>query len=826
MNTIKTMTRSQMLGVLPVGTRLAGGKYSVGKVVGRGGFGITYLGSDNRLGRLVAIKEFFLAGSVRHGLAVVGPPNLDTAQYAASLTGFQREARFLARFRHPSIVAVHDTFEENATAYMVMEYINGPTLADELEQGAQPFGEPELVGMVEPLADALDRVHAEGVLHRDIKPENIMLASTARARRPVLLDFGAARDFARGATIRHSVVLTPGYAPLEQYSERARRGPFTDIYALAATLYHAATGEQPPSALERATGSILQPPRGINPLLSRAFDRALLHALEMETNRRPQSAREFFEELRGTRRTTSASTKTATGPAPKVTSATGPTVQVGQPAPAPSVHLQRIKKIATELTQYPTTTTDRFVCPVCRGATMIDPARAVGKVRCPVCRTAGLDERIPASTHDRCPACRKGRLVALTLNAVMNCPACRTGRVKQYVKRRTLFVVREHWARCDSCGAEWSHQSSKDTLTLQELPGGPGALRGSNSIGQTKSRAEWQRMSGRTEQQLGCQGCGAEFDRQQDGQSAWIAVDGDPERVPAVHRGRWRASNDWVKIAAGYAPSDGTHVCSGCASQFDAPEPGMLALVRATQAPSAIPRAYRTGSHPIAIWRAISAGKRNPGVSGRICPACTAEFDEVAPDQLTLTAFQAARDPHGTGRRYHRQRLAREDWARIAAGRAPQVVEQELVDIAEQELWSAIMAGEFADPGAVKSYPTPPVAGEQVLLRVEAIQLRERQSGLYEYDTGPLWITTRRLRYHGKRSNMTVPYDKLTGFQSQKSEHPAGEMLVARRSDRVRPVFFVLRPTPATVVIDGLTLAVRCDASRLAELVRQLRQTP
>ena len=442
-----------------------------------------------------------------------------------------------------------------------------------------------------------------------------------------------------------------------------------------------------------------------------------------------------------------------------------------------------------------------------------------------MCRTAGLDERVPASAHDRCPACRKGRLVALTLNAVMNCPACSIGRVKQYVKRRTLFLVREHWARCDTCSAEWSRQGGKDALTLQEVPANPGALRGM-SVGQTRSRDEWQRLSGRTEQQLGCQECGAEFDRQRDGQLIWIAVDSDPQRVPPVHRGRSRSANDWAKIAAGYAPSDGTHVCSGCASQFDAPAPGMLTLVRATRSPSAIPRAYRTGPHPIALWRAIGAGKRNPGVSGRICPACTTELDEVAPDQFTLTAFQAGQDPHGTGRRYHRQRLAREDWVRIATGRAPQVVEQELIEIAEQELWSAIIAREYSDPGAARSYPSPPVADEQVLLQIEAIQLRERQSGLYEYDSGPLWVTTRRLRYHGKRSNMTVPYDKLTDIQGQKTEHPAGEMLVARRSDRVRPVFFVLSATSTQVTLEGLQLTIRCDPGRLAELVQRLQRAP
>jgi hypothetical protein len=407
----------------------------------------------------------------------------------------------------------------------------------------------------------------------------------------------------------------------------------------------------------------------------------------------------------------------------------------------------------------------------------------------------------------------------------MNCPACHIGRVKQYVKRRTLFLVREHWARCDTCSAEWSRQSGKDALALQEIPANPGALRGM-SIGQTRTRDEWQRLSGRTEQQLGCQECGAEFDRQKDGALCWVAVDSDPFRVPPVHRARWRSASEWAKIATGLAPSDGTHVCSGCASQFDAPAPGMLTLVRATQTPSAIPRAYRTGPHPIALWRAIGAGKRNPGVPGRICPACTAEMDEIAPEEFTLTAFQPGTDPHGTGRRYHRQHMTREDWQRIATGRAPLVVEQELIDIAEQELWGAIIAGEFVDPAAAASYPSQLVGDEQVLLRFEAIQLRERQSGLYEYDSGPLWVTTRRLRYHGKRSNMTVPYDKLTDFEAQPSKHPIGEMLVARRSDRVRPVFFVLDVTPSKVTLDGLQLAVRADAGKLAELIQRLRRNP
>ena len=243
---------ADQLGILHLGTRLRSGSYSIGRLLGRGGFGITYLGADNRLGRPVALKEFFPAGAVRRGTTVVPPPTLGSSEYNTAKQRFLQEAQCLARFHHPSIVAVYDVFEENATVYMVMEYLRGENLGHKLERCGKPLPESELVAIMEPIVDALDGMHAQGVLHRDIKPENIMLADGNGTVRPVLIDFGSARDFVGGATIRHSVVLTPGYAPLEQYTESQRRGPFTDVYALAATLYHLATGVQPPPATDFA----------------------------------------------------------------------------------------------------------------------------------------------------------------------------------------------------------------------------------------------------------------------------------------------------------------------------------------------------------------------------------------------------------------------------------------------------------------------------------------------------------------------------------------------------------------------------------------------
>jgi serine/threonine protein kinase len=289
--------------LLKLGTLLKKGAFSVGRVLGRGGFGVTYLGADLRRQTPVALKEFFPAGSTRNGQSVVAPDTLSRADYLAAIQQFLDEGQILARFHHPNIVDVYDVFRENATAYLAMEYLRGETLLGRLEANGGPLSEAELLAIARPLVDALDVIHAAGLLHRDIKPDNVILAegrgNGPAAARPVLIDFGATREFVSGRTMRQSVLVTPGYAPLEQYAQQARRGPFTDIYALAATLYHLATGQQPPPATDRAAGIDLKPPRQLNPLLSQTFDQAIMHAMEIAIDRRPPTAREFYQELSG-----------------------------------------------------------------------------------------------------------------------------------------------------------------------------------------------------------------------------------------------------------------------------------------------------------------------------------------------------------------------------------------------------------------------------------------------------------------------------------------------------------------------------------------------
>jgi serine/threonine protein kinase len=281
-----------------VGTKLKG-RYSVGKVLGQGGFGITYMGGDITLSRPVAIKELFPEGCIRNQ-TTVQPTRPDIQnEFAHIKQRFMEEARLLANLNHPGIVKVYDFFEENNTAYMIMELLKGKSLRQLIEEKGK-IDEKEAVDYIKKVCEALSVVHKNGYLHRDIKPDNIFITEDGRA---VLIDFGSAREFIAGRTKTHTVILTPGYAPFEQYSLLAERGPYTDIYALSATLYHMLTGEVPLDAPARQAGMKLRSPREINPKVSQTVSDAVMAGLEMDYKKRPQSIEDLltlFEKELGT----------------------------------------------------------------------------------------------------------------------------------------------------------------------------------------------------------------------------------------------------------------------------------------------------------------------------------------------------------------------------------------------------------------------------------------------------------------------------------------------------------------------------------------------
>ncbi len=277
---------------------LLAGKYLIGRVLGQGGFGITYLGWDTTLDVKLAIKEFFPQGLVSR---VPGQGKIASYSGGAreelnyGIDRFLSEAKMLARFEHhPNIVSVRDFFKANNTAYMVMSYVEGFTLEHYLAREGGKIPYHKAIDIVMPVMDALREVHAVGIMHRDISPDNIFIDNRGRV---VLLDFGAARQDLRDKSRSVSVILKAGYAPEEQYRSRGRQGPWTDVYAVGATIYRCITGRVPPESLDRMAEDDLVPPSQLGVDISAGLEQTLLKALAVKAEDRFHTVTEFQAEL-------------------------------------------------------------------------------------------------------------------------------------------------------------------------------------------------------------------------------------------------------------------------------------------------------------------------------------------------------------------------------------------------------------------------------------------------------------------------------------------------------------------------------------------------
>ena len=294
----------QNFAVLPSSYKLLW--YELESVLGRGGFGITYLAWDTNLNQRVAIKEFLPTElAVRTTDRTVHPLSAEHEDvFNWGLSRFIEEAQTLARFSHPSIVQVRSVFEANNTAYMVMDYVEGLSFSRAM-RSPHYQAEPELKRILFHLLDGVELIHKAGFIHRDIKPDNIFLQETGI---PVLLDFGSARESASDKSRTLTALVTPGYAPFEQYdtsSAADRQGPWTDIYALGALLYRTVTGKAPIDAMARMAAQldgkeVLEPASQIGgEAYSPKFLAAIDHALAFRPTSRPQSIAAWRAELGG-----------------------------------------------------------------------------------------------------------------------------------------------------------------------------------------------------------------------------------------------------------------------------------------------------------------------------------------------------------------------------------------------------------------------------------------------------------------------------------------------------------------------------------------------
>ncbi|WP_255882761.1 MULTISPECIES: protein kinase [unclassified Ruminococcus] len=281
---------------LPYGTVL-GGKYIIGRVLGQGGFGITYLAQDYHTKELIAVKEYFPDSlAMRTNEWTVSSYTGEREEnFLYGKECFLNEAQTLSEFiDNKNIVSIYSYFEENNTAYFTMEYIRGISLQDYINEHGGKISWEDAKRIFFPVMDALSDVHSKGIVHRDISPDNIYITNDGMLK---LLDFGAARYSIGDKSRSLDVVLKHGYAPKEQYTRRGKQGPYTDVYALAATMYRSISGRVPPDSIDRMENDELILPSSLGSDIPAIAQDALVQALAVQADDRFQNIQPFKNAL-------------------------------------------------------------------------------------------------------------------------------------------------------------------------------------------------------------------------------------------------------------------------------------------------------------------------------------------------------------------------------------------------------------------------------------------------------------------------------------------------------------------------------------------------
>ncbi|HVT14309.1 MAG TPA: protein kinase [Fimbriimonadaceae bacterium] len=482
---------------------LLGGRFEVESVLGRGGFGIAYLVNDVVRKDQAALKELAPFGCERSesGLLDLDAGGISSHRLRQS---FLEEARLLSRLNLPGILPVRAVFAENGTAYYATDHLAEAETLERLllrEGRMDPAGAMDIVFQ---LLETLEAVHAKGILHRDIKPSNILVGPKGQA---YLIDFGSAREWHADEATRHTVLYTPGYAPIEQLSERGRRGPATDLYGLSATVYRMLTGSVPMPSTDRANGAELVPLRSLRPDVEPAIASAIESGLSVRYHDRPQTVAEFRSLL------SDAEEEDET-----------------ESLAAYDAKLLKLQRFGFERRQ----------CPACGG--VLEQPRPLRKWGCPVCRDGTIRKRdIPSRL---CPACQLGALHKRANDKPLAfCPVCRFGQLAQ---RKQGFLQRKLFLDCLSCKTGFEVLDDMISVVGSEEPG--------------HTSAEWRDICERSAEVWVCDGCEAQYDLLEDGR--WGQVTPKPKRYHALY------PEEWARIAAGLPPGAGNAACDVCRADF------------------------------------------------------------------------------------------------------------------------------------------------------------------------------------------------------------------------------------------------------------------
>lgn len=535
-------------------------RFEVREVLGRGGFGIAYLAFDQLRGDLVVVKELAPIGITRSSNGVL---RFSDSEGQRLREQFLEEASLLSRLSIPGVPPIRLTFRENGTAYFATDYVPDSQTLDEVINFQGPLSPRLAVDILLGLLDVLESVHSRQILHRDIKPSNVLV--TARGE-VFLIDFGSAREWHADSTTTHTVLYTPGYAPPEQMSQRARRGPATDLYALSATFYAMVTGSPPPSAADRAAGFRIRPLsdlcEDLDPIVSRTIEKGL----SLAYNDRPLTVPEFRDLLAGDFEP-----------------------PVDDSLTALDDTLLRLKKFSY----------DRRACPSCKGL-LIEP-RPLKRGACPVCQSGTIRKR---EIQDRlCPVCRSGVLKLLkNISPLAICPSCCRGALSY--QRRSLVSL-EQVATCSDCEARFEVRSGK--LAVME----DGA--------EFHDLEYWRNLSGRSTEIWKCDDCSAQFDTLAD--SRWAQILPKPT---GPHRRLY--PEEWSRVAMGLEPGAGNAQCDACNADFYL-EKDKITLLDAHEDPHGFAEAYLGRLLTLEHVRWLGAGKTSPN-PGLLCDECHTEFDK------------------------------------------------------------------------------------------------------------------------------------------------------------------------------------------------------
>lgn len=547
---------------LPLGTVLAG-RFEIHSVLGRGGFSVAYIANDLTQQDSCVVKELAPTGAVRND-ADLDLSHVPSTNPQRLRKRFMDEANMLGKLESPGILHLRDAFEEHGTAYYVTDMLPGAKTLDKVIAQEGRMSPEQAQDILYQLMDILEAVHSKKVLHRDLKPTNILVSPNGGV---YLIDFGAAREWHADSAALQTVLFTPGYAPLEQLSDRGRRGPATDIYALCATVYHMLAGEPPRPAAERADGTSIAPLSRLRPDLDHPFVQAITAGLNLRFHERPQTVAELRAML--------------------VIPDTQERAQSG--IDAYDTAILRLQKF----------TFNKNGCPVCSG--MMERIKPLRAAMCPVCREGSLKER--ELSERQCAKCKNGVLhLRKTKFPLLFCPRCHHGLLSFH--RRGL-IKKSLVAVCPECDAGLIGDEN-------------GARYEDQPEAELRPWDQWRAVCGRSMEAWVCDECSMQYDVVPGGRWAQVDAKGTPvlEYYP----------DEWARVAVGLKPDAGNVYCEGCDADFWE-DGNTMTLLSFRIDPFRFAARYADQAIPLENIPWLGAGKTS-GNRGLLCPQCDTEFDE------------------------------------------------------------------------------------------------------------------------------------------------------------------------------------------------------